>query len=326
MNNPKELIPQLDILGRLDSMGGFWTFAKTYCDAKQTSFGWDFSGRSNLDDLHKKLNDVCFIRRLKADVLSELPAKQRTMVPIELDNMKEYKQVKKDFVNWLKGNIMKKDDYAGEVNKNEKLTESQKKLLIQARIDRKVNRSRAAEAVVKIEYLKQVCARGKVQRFCDFIDNVLEQGNKLVVFAVHKDIQNLLFDKYRGQNAARIFSEDNTTKRQENIDKFQNDDTCRLMVASLAAGGVGITLTAASTVAFVEFGWTSAVHDQAEDRCHRIGQHDSVNCYYFYGEDTIDEYILELINEKRQVAENITDGKSMEMNESDLEKIIRKFI
>ena len=330
LNKPRELIAQLDILDRLNSLGGFWTFAKRYCDAKESNFGWDFSGHSNLDELHKKLSDTCFIRRMKSDVLEELPAKQRTFVPIEIDNPAEYKEVKKDFIKWVKKRLLNRKDFIEEVTQEVEasthLTKKQKKFLIDAKINLKLSKAKAAEAVIKIEYLKQICARGKVKKFEEFIDNVLEQGNKLVVFAVHKEIQNALYEHYKDQNIARIFSEDDTPKRQENIDKFQNDPECKLMVASLGAGGIGITLTAASTVAFMEFGWNPAVHDQAEDRCHRIGQKDSVNCYYFYGEDTIDEDILELIENKRKVTQAVTDGKSMDAEKSDIEKILRKFI
>jgi SWI/SNF-related matrix-associated actin-dependent regulator 1 of chromatin subfamily A len=93
------------------------------------------------------------------------------------------------------------------------------------------------------------------------------------------------------------------------VDRFQNDPDCRVIVLNLAAGGVGLTLTAASNVAFVELGWTPGGHDQAEDRAHRIGQTDSVTAWYLLGENTIDQDIYALIEEKRAVVTAATDGE-----------------
>ena len=326
LNKPRELISQLDIIGRLDSFGGFWAFAKRYCDAKESVFGWDFSGHSNMMELHEKLQNTCYIRRMKKDVLDELPDKQRTLVPVELDNMDEYKQVKNDFIKWVRNTLIDPKQYAKELSKVKKLTKHQKELLIQAKINLKISRTRAAEAMVKMEYLKQVCARGKLKRFTEFIDNVLEQDNKLVVFAIHRDIQQKLYDSYKSQNIASIYGDQDLADRQANVDKFQNDPGCKLMLCSLATGGIGITLTAASIVAFIELGWTPALHDQAEDRLYRMGQKNSVNCYYFYCKDTIDDYILEMLDEKRKITQAVVDGIDVEPDGSDIEKILKKFV
>ena len=77
----------------------------------------------------------------------------------------------------------------------------------------------------------------------------------------------------------------------------------------MKAGGVGLTLTAASDVLFVEQGWTPAEHDQAEDRCHRIGQDNNVSAWYLLAEGTIDDDIYELIEKKRVVVDAVTDGE-----------------
>ena len=326
LNRPSELITQLDALGKLDILGGFWTFAVRYCGAVQTAFGWDFSGATNTEELNTKLKDVCMVRRLKSEVLSELPNKQRTLIPIEVDNRKEYDLAVKDFKKWIKNTLINVKDYTKEVNKLKNLTTSQKRILIDAKIAARINRTLSAEALAKIEYLKQITARGKFEKIKEFIDNALEQGIKLVVFSVHREIQNLLWKNYKDSNPARIFSEDDLELRQEYIDKFQNDDSCKLMIASLKAGGVGITLTASNTVIFCEFGWTPADHDQAEDRTHRLGQKNSVNCYYLYGKDTIDESILELVDKKRSISEAIIDGKTATKKVNDIEEIINKFI
>jgi SNF2 family DNA or RNA helicase len=87
LNRPAELISQLQLLDRLDDLGGFWNFAERYCDAHKNRWGWDFSGASNLDELNERLRATCYIRRTKAEVLPELPAKRRCIVPVEIDKL-----------------------------------------------------------------------------------------------------------------------------------------------------------------------------------------------------------------------------------------------
>jgi len=168
-------------------------------------------------------------------------------------------------------------------------------------------RARRAEALVRIGTLRQLCARGKLAAVKEWVENFLASGDKLVLFAHHVDVQQALFDAF--PNAARLFGEDDATTRQANIDRFQSDPDCRLIVCSLVAGGVGVTLTAASNVAFVELSWTPAAMEQAEDRVHRIGQHDAVTAWYFLAEETIDEWMYDLLESKRQVIDHVIDGR-----------------
>ena len=164
-----------------------------------------------------------------------------------------------------------------------------------------------AEHLVRIETLKQLAAKGKLAAAIDWVRDFLGSGEKLVLFATHTDIVRGLAEAF---DAPMIYGDTPVAERQAIVDRFQSDPECRLVVGNTRAAGVGLTLTAASNVAFLELGWTPAEHDQAEDRCHRYGQTaDSVNAWYLLAADTIDEDIAALIESKRAVVDAGTDGK-----------------
>lgn len=167
-------------------------------------------------------------------------------------------------------------------------------------------RAAQAEHLTKIAALKRLAAQGKLEAACAWIDDFLESGEKLVVFAHHREIVDALAARY---GCPTITGDTKPIQRQEAVDRFQTQDNVRLIAGNLQAMGVGLTLTAASNVAFLELAWTPAAHDQAEDRCHRIGQHDSVTAWYLLGEDTIDEPLAELIDGKRAVVGTATEGE-----------------
>ena len=95
-------------------------------------------------------------------------------------------------------------------------------------------------------------------------------------------------------------------QKQHAVDSFQNDPDCKLIILNYKSGGTGLTLTAASRVGFIEFPWTYSDCEQAEDRAHRNGQKNAVNCYYFLGDKTIDRYMYNVIQTKKGIANEVT--------------------
>lgn len=304
LNRPQEGISPLIILGRLDDLGGFWHYASRYCQAYRTKWGTDMSGAAHLDELNEKMRAICYIRRLKGEVLKELPAKQRAVVPVDLTNRAEYEAAEADLIAWLGQNADR--DAAFEATLKGLPAAEQKERRATYR-DERAAAAESAEQLVRFGVLKRLAARGKMEAVKEWVATFLESDEKLVLFAHHIDIQKALLAEFPG--AARLFGEDDAETRQANVDRFQQDPACRLIVCSLKAGGVGITLTAASNVAFVEQGWTPADHDQAEDRTHRIGQHDQVTAWYLLADRTIDMEIADLIERKRAVVDAATEGK-----------------
>jgi hypothetical protein len=316
LNRPSELISQLDILGRLDDMGGFWPFAKRYCDAFKGEWGWDFSGADNLEELNEKLRASCMVRRLKKDVLSELPAKQRTEIPLEITNRREYDKAERELIAWLRQDAVEDKAFLASLKG---LSEEEKKRDRHAKADSAEMAARRAEQLVKIEALKQLAWKGKMAGAISWVTDTLE-SEKLVLFCWHKEAVAALQEEFK---CPVITGEVSIEERQRAVEKFQSDETCRLIVLNIRAGGVGLTLTAASNVAFLEMGWTPADHDQAEDRCHRMGQTDHVTAWYLIGERTIDERIMALVNEKRAIVEQATDGTGEGGSVSVLKELVR---
>lgn len=302
MNRPSELISQLQILGRLEDFGGWYDFTGRYCDRKKGFFGNDITGSSNLAELHERLRATCFIRRTKAEVLPDLPTKQRVDIPIQITNLTQYKAAEKDLILWLKDNAKVEQNFLDTI---QHMNQEAKDVAIKTHRASKAVKAEKALQLTRIEHLKGLSAKGKMDPAIEWIDNFLETDEKLIVFANHIEIQKALLGKY--PDAARIMGEDDAATRASNVDRFQNSD-CKIIICSLKAGSVGITLTAASNLVFLELGWTPAEHDQAEDRALRIGQENAVTAYYLIGEETIDLEIQDIIEAKRKVVNAATDG------------------
>ena len=274
MNRPPELISQLRILGRLGDFGS------------GAQFGKRFRGPDAHLRLHWHLRARCFARRLKADVLPQLPPKTRAVVPIELDNEPEYRLAEQDIVAWLRSQPLDLRE-----------------------LDAKVAAALRAERLVRLNALKLLAARGKLHAALSWIHDFLSSGERLVVFARHREIQHAVLERFPA--ALHILGEDNPTSRDHSLREFQapDDSANQLIVCSMEVAGQGITMTRSSNVAFLELDWTPAKHDQAEDRCHRIGQANAVNASYLLAADTIDETIATLLERKRAVIAAVTDGR-----------------
>jgi len=319
INRPAELVSILQVLKCFDGFGNWHQFTSRYCQA-HTKWIWvksktggapyqmpirDVSGAANLEELHQKLRATCMIRRKKSEVLQDLPSKVRVQQIFEIDNREEYTEAQDNFLAYIKACAAEDEAFLATIKHLPKFEQEERIQLYQFEAGKKAER---AEQLVMFETLKKIATRGKLDAVVLWIQDFLETGEKLVLFANHIFAQEYLLKRFKG--AACIMGRDDAYERQAQIDMFRQNPACNLMVASLKAGGVGVDglQEVCSNAAVLEFGWTPAEHLQAEDRVYRIGQNDHVTIYYLVAEHTIEETIQKMLAEKQAVCESVMDG------------------
>jgi SNF2 family DNA or RNA helicase len=272
LNHAEELIAQLRVIGRLEDFGS------------GSSFSAQFGRQLSEERLHWHLRRRCFVRRVKADVLPQLPAKRQVVVPVALTNEAEYRLAERDVIEWLRSQPLDLSE-------------------LEARIAATLR----AERLAQLGTLQRLAARGKLAAAIAWIHDFLESGEPLVVFARHVEVHQAVLARF--PDALHLVGSDSLHEREAAIEAFQSAGGPQLIVCATRVAAQGITLTRASNVAFVELEWTPAMHDQAEDRCHRIGQRDAVTAWYLLAANTIDETMARLIQSKRAHVAAVTDGR-----------------
>jgi SNF2 family DNA or RNA helicase len=277
VNRPVELWPLVQAtnpsgLGRI----GFMRYAARFCNAKKTHFGWDFSGASNLDELQRILRESVMVRRLKANVLTELPSKRRQIMVMPVTDP--------DLRETLRAELEAYDAYE-DAGLKERTT-----------------------AFNKLSDLRHRTALAKVPTALEHIRGMLEEVDKLVVFAHHRDVIEILRVGLQEYGAVSLTGEDSGRARQEAVDRFQGNPGTRVFIGSIQAAGLGLTLTAAQNVVFCELDWVPGNMTQAEDRLHRIGQAGSVLVQHLVLDDSLDARMARIIVEKQAVIDAALDN------------------
>lgn len=291
----------------------FWEYAKRYCGAKvvmrpidciytvrtdgaecdacgkpkyahrfpvRYRGGWDFSNASNLDELQRRLRRTCMVRRLKAEVLTELPEKRRQIVRLDIKRADD-----SDLMNRLGFSDITLDNYDTFVSK---LT---------------------ADKVVFSEWAKRrhEQALAKVDDVIGYVDDVLDNGQKVILFAHHRDVIEKLVNGLCNFEPAIITGETHVADRQAAVKRFQNDPHCRLIIGSIGAMGVGYTLTESSHVIFAELSPSLRDMSQAEDRAHRIGARNMVLIQHLIVDGSLCARMAKILVKKQGVARAALD-------------------
>jgi len=274
-NRGSEIWPIIDIL-KPGLLGSFKEFCEYFCYVNDK--GKAIVLENKRASLRNELQKHVMLRRKKSDVLKELKDKVR------------YKQVIASDTDY----------YLEELNKIWKRLEEEQKVA-------ETEFSKSASYHRAIQSERQIAGVAKLPHVINFVKNIMEIEESVVVFCHHKVIHKLLHESLQDFSPVSIIGGQADKLRQDQIDKFQKGES-KLMIAGIRAGNVGINLTRAKYVIFAELDWSPAIHRQAEDRLHRIGQKNTVFAYYLIGNGTLDDHVANILVDKSYEIDAIMDG------------------
>ena len=290
MNNPLDLYIILKWLGY--EKYPMYAFRKHYCIMGGFG-GYEIIGYKNLDELQERLSEI-MLRRLKDDVL-DLP--EKTYVDEYVEMTPKQAIIYKEVTAEIKSNI----DSIKMVNNP--LAE--------------LIRMRQATGYTGI-LSSTIQESAKLDRMEELVADAVENNHKVVIFSNWTQMTTPIAKRLMKYNPAVITGEINTDTRQQMIDKFQNNNSCKVIVGTIGAMGTGLTLTEGTVEIFLDHPWNRALYDQAVDRCHRIGQKHNITIYNILCKDTIDERIWEIVNAKGAMSDYMVDGKIDGMHKMEL--------
>ena len=268
-NRPIELQP---IAGFLDpkTFGNFFDFARRYAGAYKARFGWDFTGASNLDELQRRLRQSIMIRRKKDEVLHDLPAKIRQIIVLP----------NKSYRNELAKEFSMLSDAVAETTYDD----------------------------VSFEQMSGVRHEMALAKVDDVVEHLADMDHQVVVMAHHKDVVEGIKAglEAAGKSVVTLTGDCNQAHRQNSVETFQAKKA-DFFIGTIGAAGVGITLTAASHVVFAELSWVPGDVSQAEDRCHRIGQQNSVLVQHLVVDGSLDARMAEVLVQKQKILDRAID-------------------
>lgn len=297
LNRPIELYP---ILRYLLPYG--WTskmaFATRYCAAVQGHFGWDFTGASHLDELQQRLRSTIMIRRLKADVLKDLPPKVRQIIEVNPDQNTKA-AVSRERALWNRVIAL-----AGVKDETE-LSEDQFKDVIA------LLQGGSRISFEEMSKVRKETALAKVPLVVEHLKESTAASGKVVCFCHHKEVARILHETF-GTESVMLTGSSTMTQRQLAVDNFQQDPRIKLFIGNIQAAGTGITLTAASHVVFAELSWVPGELSQAEDRCHRIGTKNSVLIQHLVIEGSIEATMAKALVRKQEVLDQTLNKQAVD--------------
>jgi SWI/SNF-related matrix-associated actin-dependent regulator 1 of chromatin subfamily A len=299
LNRPIETFPLLNALDPKGFKSAF-RFGKTYCNAQHNGYGWDFTGanKARLPELQERLRSSIMVRRLKADVLKELPEKRRQVVCLPQNGGSSAVKAEQDAYASHKAAIeeLEEDVTLAQISGDEAAYKAAVAALSE----------RVRHAFTEIARARKNVALAKVEKVVEHVNNMMESGiEKVIVWAHHHEVTDKLAAEL---GAMKADGRDKLEDRQAAVDAFQNDPSKKVIVCGIRAMGEGHTLTAASHVVFAELDWTPAKMSQCEDRAHRIGQTEMVLVQHLVLDGSLDATMAAALVEKQDVADRGLDS------------------
>lgn len=308
-NRTRELWTQLKIV-QPSLFPSFFDYGRRFCGAFKKNAGkdkkvWDFNGASNTTELEQILRSTVMIRRLKEDVLKELPPKTRTMIPFVIEGEDEEYKAKEER-SWKKLRELRKEREEWKALMNT-LSDEERKAFLAKHAEKAAKAARLSDlALAEIEEMKQEAVARKLPETVKFVLGLKETQGKILVFVAHHTTVDRLMAIFSGEGIKTSFIDSRVTgtERQAIVDSFQAGDL-EILICGIRAASIGLTLTACHTVVFIELEWTPGKHSQAEDRVYRIGQSKPVTIYYLLLLGSIEEKIAKMIDAKREIANSV---------------------
>lgn len=302
VNRPIELWPLVESLDPTDLGRSFFGFAKRYCNARQTKWGWDFTGSANLSELQNRLREKFMVRRLKEDVLLDLPAKRRQVIEIPANGAGRAVSEERRIFDSHQALI---EDLEIRIREAEFAQTHDLELDDVENLRKQLSHARSI-AFTEMSKARHETALAKVPHVIEHLKNALEEG-PVVLFAHHRDVIDQIKSEF--PNASTLTGETSMENRQKAVDDFQAART-DLFIGNIQAAGVGITLTRSAHVIFAELDWVPGNLSQAEDRCHRIGQTNTVLVQHLVLEDSVDSIMSRKLIAKQEVIDKALDQKT----------------
>jgi len=275
-------------------------YAQKFCAPVNNGYGWDLTGASNLDKLQEMLRTSVMVRRLKKDVLKELPPKFRQVIEVPATG---HTAVVKREQNVLETNAKVLDYLKTQVElaKASDNPEDYKNAV-------KALREGATVAFSDMSKVRHETALAKVGVVVEHLKGIIEDDEqKVICFAHHRDVIEAIESAF-GDKCVKLYGGMSDKAKQNAVDRFQDDDNVKLFIGSIQAAGVGITLTAANKVVFAELDWVPGNMTQAEDRAHRIGQFMNVLIQHIVLEGSMDVEMAHKLIAKQEVIDNALDN------------------
>ena len=282
MNSPLDLYVILRWLGY--ETHAFYSFKKHYCVMGGYG-GYEVVGYKNMEQLTAQVNEI-MLRRLKSEVL-DLPEKLYIDEFVEMNTKqsKLYDEIETGIKNELA---------MGTLDLSNPLS-----------VLTRLRQCTGYTGIVS----DCIFESAKLDRMEDLVEEAISNNQKVILFSNWTQMTDIIQTRLKQYNPAIITGATNDNNRQAMVTKFQNDNSCKIIIGTIGAMGTGLTLTAGSVVIFLDEPWNRALFDQAVDRAHRIGAKSNVTIYSIMCKDTIDERIHDLIYKKGAMSDAIIDGK-----------------
>jgi SWI/SNF-related matrix-associated actin-dependent regulator 1 of chromatin subfamily A len=308
-----------------EGLGKDWLqFAYRFCDASEGMFGLEADGGSNLEELNERLRKTFMVRRIKAHVLKELPPKTRQVIVLPPEGLKKLIKSERDkFTDALA--MLDAVNLGEEYSQKTHITDLDPALVLDTmtRVLKDFDREGLDELDVgEVEpgfaaysEARRELALSKVPMAVEHVKRLVEAGEKVIVFAIHKDVISRLREAFPPEMSARIVGGMTPKKVEAEKLRFQGnlddgilpDEECRIMFANLKAGGTGHTLTEATCVVFVEIWGVPSDMEQCEDRAHRYGQDKNVLVQYLVVDGTMDAHTIQTLINRIEIIEKAVD-------------------